>query len=149
MVVGGGGRVDRLVVGGRAGLLVGGGGLAVVGGLVAGTEARAKTVGKFGGLVDCLVVGAVEGGGVSRTARNFKPRRKRDLRPGRDSRKKRGKKEKRFFIIPPLESHAYLIAYFWAFGKGKKPRKKNGATLREKKIPRINRGIFCRSMRRY
>ena len=93
-----------------ADLVVGGGGLAAVGVLVVvagrggGTVARAKAVGKFGGAL--VEVGAIEGGGVPRTTRDFKSGRKGDLRPGRKSRRqKRGKKDKSFFIGFPREPH--------------------------------------------
>ena len=73
-----------------ADLVVGGGGLAAVGVLVVvagrggGTVARAKAVGKFGGAL--VEVGAIEGGGVARTTRDFKSGRKGDcifLKSGR------------------------------------------------------------------
>ena len=71
------------------------GGLAAVGVLVV-------VAGRVGG----TVVRAVEGGGVARAAWDFKSGRKGDLRIGdKDRRQKREKKEKRFFIVPPLESH--------------------------------------------
>ena len=86
------------------GVLVGGGGLATVGGLVVETEARAKAVGKFGGAL--VEVGAIEDSGIARAAGDFKSGRKRDLRVGdKDRRKKREKKEKRFFIGFPREPH--------------------------------------------